>query len=129
MQGSQERKRANLWGPRTHFGTNIPMKIEGEFSFLCCTAMAHAGNTKIWAKIISTRAPDAATKPTTSEKSSYSPSSQKLTLREQILETPVLVIWPNTPHEKDTWRQVRRVYRSLSFQQTSAETRKYRPCG
>ena len=51
--------------------------------------MAHAGNTKIWAKIISTRAPNAATKPTTLEKSSYSPQSQKLTLREQLLETPV----------------------------------------
>ena len=34
--------------------------------------MAHAGNTKIWAKIISTRAPNAATKPTTLEKSSIS---------------------------------------------------------
>ena len=43
--------------------------------------MAHAGNTKIWAKI--------ATKPTTLEKSSYFPQSQKLTLREQLLETPV----------------------------------------
>ena len=27
--------------------------IEGEFSLICCTSMAHAGNTKIWAKIIS----------------------------------------------------------------------------
>ena len=25
----------------------------GEFSSICCTSMAHAGNTKIWAKIIS----------------------------------------------------------------------------
>ena len=25
----------------------------GEFSLICCTSMAHAGNTKIWAKIIS----------------------------------------------------------------------------
>ena len=25
----------------------------GEFSLLCCTYMAHAGNTKIWSKIIS----------------------------------------------------------------------------
>ena len=51
--------------------------------------MAHAGNTKIWAKIISTRAPSAATKPTTLEKSSYSPQSQKLILREQLSETTV----------------------------------------
>ena len=27
--------------------------IVGEFSLICCTSMAHAGNTKIWAKIIS----------------------------------------------------------------------------
>ena len=27
--------------------------IVGEFSSICCTSMAHAGNTKIWAKIIS----------------------------------------------------------------------------
>ena len=25
----------------------------GEFSLICCTSMAHAGNNKIWAKIIS----------------------------------------------------------------------------
>ena len=28
MQGSQEGKRAKLWGPRAHFGANISMKIE-----------------------------------------------------------------------------------------------------
>ena len=28
-------------------------RIVGEFSSICCTSMAHAGNTKIWAKIIS----------------------------------------------------------------------------
>ena len=27
--------------------------IVGEFSSICCTSMAHAGNTDIWAKIIS----------------------------------------------------------------------------
>ena len=27
MQGTQEGKRANLWGPCAHFGANIPMKI------------------------------------------------------------------------------------------------------
>ena len=27
MQGSQEGKRTNLWGPCAHFGANIPMKI------------------------------------------------------------------------------------------------------
>ena len=27
--------------------------IVAEFSSICCTSMAHAGNTKIWAKIIS----------------------------------------------------------------------------
>ena len=48
-----------------------------------------AGNTKIWAKIISTQAPNAATKPTTLEKSSYSPQSQKLPLWEHLSETPV----------------------------------------
>ena len=51
--------------------------------------MANAGNTKIWTKIISTRAPNAATKPTALEKLSYSSQSQKLTLREQLLEAPV----------------------------------------
>ena len=54
----------------------IEVKTVGEFSLICCTSMGHAGNTKIWAKIISTRAPNAATKPTTLEKSSYSPQSQ-----------------------------------------------------
>ena len=27
MQGSQEGKHANLWGPRAYFGAKIPMKI------------------------------------------------------------------------------------------------------
>ena len=27
MQGSQEGKRAKLWGPRAHFGANISTKI------------------------------------------------------------------------------------------------------
>ena len=62
-------------GPRANFRANILMKMVGEFSLICCTSMAHAENTKIWAKIISTRAPNAATKPTTLEKSSYSPQS------------------------------------------------------
>ena len=31
-------------------------KTVGEFSLICCTSMAHAGNTKIWTKIISTYA-------------------------------------------------------------------------
>ena len=57
MQGFQEGKRAKLLGPRAHFGADISMKIVGEFSLVCCTSMAHAGNTKIWVKIISTRAP------------------------------------------------------------------------
>ena len=73
---------------RAHFGASISMKIVGEFSLICCTSMAHAGNTKIWAKIISIRAPNAATKPTTLEKSSYSPQSQKLT-QSQKLRNPV----------------------------------------
>ena len=64
-------------------------KTVGEFSLICCTSMAHEGNTKIWAKIICTRAPNFATKPTTLEKSSYSAQSQKLIVREQLLETPV----------------------------------------
>ena len=34
MQGSKEGKRANLWGPRTHFGANIPMKIGPEYQCL-----------------------------------------------------------------------------------------------
>ena len=51
----------------------IEVKTVGEFSLICSTSMGHAGNTKIWAKIISTRAPNAPTKPTTLEKSSYSP--------------------------------------------------------
>ena len=29
MQGSQEGKRAKLWGPRVHFGANMLMKIVG----------------------------------------------------------------------------------------------------
>ena len=51
--------------------------------------MAHAENTTIWAKIISTGARNTATRPTTLEESSYFPQSQKLTLREHLLETPV----------------------------------------
>ena len=31
MQGSQEGKRAKSWGLRTHFGTNISMKIVVKF--------------------------------------------------------------------------------------------------
>ena len=34
MQGSKEGKRNNLWGPRTHFGANIPMKIGPEYQCL-----------------------------------------------------------------------------------------------
>ena len=34
MQGSKEGKRTNLWGPRTHFGANIPMKIGPEYQCL-----------------------------------------------------------------------------------------------
>ena len=30
MRGSQEGKRAKLWGPRTHFGANISTKIARE---------------------------------------------------------------------------------------------------
>ena len=33
--------------------TTTTFRIVGEFSLVCCTSMAHAGNTKIWAKIIS----------------------------------------------------------------------------
>ena len=35
------------------FTLNKTSKTVGEFSLICCTSMAHAGNTKIWAKIIS----------------------------------------------------------------------------
>ena len=102
MQGSQEGKSAKLWGPRAHFGANISMKIVGEFSLICCTSMANAGNTKISAKIISTRAPNAATKPTTYippnlRSSPYGNSSWRRQCR---------MIWPNTPHEKTTLQQV-----------------------
>ena len=31
----------------------IKREVVGGFSLICCTSMAHAGNTKIWAKIIS----------------------------------------------------------------------------
>ena len=31
----------------------VLLPIVGEFSSICCTSIAHAGNTKIWAKIIS----------------------------------------------------------------------------
>ena len=31
MQGSQEGKRAKLWGPRAHFTANISMKILTRF--------------------------------------------------------------------------------------------------
>ena len=31
----------------------INKRTVGEFSLICCTSMAHAENTKIWAKIIS----------------------------------------------------------------------------
>ena len=33
MQGSQEGKRAKLWGPRAHFGANISMKIASLSNF------------------------------------------------------------------------------------------------
>ena len=33
--------------------TALCFKIVGEFSLICCTSMAHAANTKIWAKTIS----------------------------------------------------------------------------
>ena len=33
--------------------TALCFKIVGEFSLICCTSMAHAANTEIWAKIIS----------------------------------------------------------------------------
>ena len=33
MQGSQEGKRAKLWGPRAHFGANISMKIASLYNF------------------------------------------------------------------------------------------------
>ena len=33
MQESQEGKRADLWGPRAHFGANIPMKITRHWNF------------------------------------------------------------------------------------------------
>ena len=29
------------------------ISLVGEFSLICCTSMTHAGNTKVWAKIIS----------------------------------------------------------------------------
>ena len=43
MQGSQEGKRAKLFGPRAHFGANISMKIE-EF--------VHYSEDKITCKIL-----------------------------------------------------------------------------
>ena len=36
--------------------SGAPLWTVGQFSLVCCTSMAHAGNTKIWAKIISTYA-------------------------------------------------------------------------
>ena len=36
MQGSQEGKRAKLWGPRAHFGANISMKIASCFFVILC---------------------------------------------------------------------------------------------
>ena len=85
----------------------IEVKTVGEFSLICCTSMGHAGNTKIWAKIIFTRAPNAATKPTNLEKSSYSPQSQ----------------WYGQTHH--TKKQPGGGYKSVKefiFPQTSAET-------
>ena len=35
MQGSQEGKRAKLWGPRAHFGANISMKIVSKSVGMC----------------------------------------------------------------------------------------------
>ena len=50
MQGSQEGKRAKLWGPRAHFGANISMKIVScIFSllyYICHLVLAPARNTK-----------------------------------------------------------------------------------
>ena len=85
--------------------------------------MAHAVHTKIWSKIISTRAPNAATKPKTLEKSSYSPQSQKLTRREQFLETPASAVWYG--QTRRTRKQPGGRYKSVKefiFPQTSAET-------
>ena len=40
--------------PRTNSKPlSYKLNIVGEFSLICCTSMAHAGNTKMWAKIIS----------------------------------------------------------------------------
>ena len=36
-----------------HGRRDVMCELVGEFSSICCTSMAHAGNTKIWAKIIS----------------------------------------------------------------------------
>ena len=36
-----------------HGRRDVMCKPVGEFSSICCTSMAHAGNTKIWEKIIS----------------------------------------------------------------------------
>ena len=38
---------------RTNNKRKYGVLVVGEFSLICCTPMAHAGNTKIWAKIIS----------------------------------------------------------------------------
>ena len=42
MQGSQEGKRAKLWGPRAHFGANVSMKIIKYLQDNCLTKNYHA---------------------------------------------------------------------------------------
>ena len=121
-QGSQEEKRANLWGPRAHFLANMSMKIVGEFSLVCGTSMAHAGNTKIRTKIISTRAPNAGPKPPTSEKSSYFSQSQKLTPRKQLLQTPVLCDMAKHAARENNLAAGTTSVKELIFPQTPAET-------
>ena len=36
-----------------YYLVRFEIRSVGEFSLVCCTSMAHAGNTEIWAKIIS----------------------------------------------------------------------------
>ena len=40
-------------GRKIKVARQLGQQVVGEFSSICCTSMAHAGNTKIWAKIIS----------------------------------------------------------------------------
>ena len=89
--------------------------------------MEHEENTKIWAKIISTRALNAATKPTTLEKSWYSPQSKLSSA--QLLETPVSCDMAKHAARENNLAAGSTNVKEFIFLQTSAEAWEIPSCG